>query len=151
MIMSIDTLLIILHFGSKDLTNRCLKQLINDKTIEIVVVDNDPTSIYKIEQNYFENVKIIKTKGNLGFGKANNLGVNTYLQDYHKYIFILNNDVIIDSVNIQNLKTSLRKNNADIAGPVLYFDNSKNEDIWACGGYIRKFNFEIRGINDILK
>ncbi len=73
------------------------------------------------------------------------------MQDYHKYIFILNNDVIIDSVNVQNLKTSLRKNNADIAGPVLYFDNSKNEDIWACGGFIRKFNFEIRGIDDILQ
>ena len=66
---------------------------LNDKSLEVIVVDNaskedEPTII---EQRY-PQVKVIRSKKNLGFAGGNNLGIKAA---HGKYLFFLNNDIVL--------------------------------------------------------
>ena len=66
---------------------------LEDESIEVIVVDNaskeDEGTL--IEQRY-PQVKVIRSKENLGFAGGNNLGIQAA---HGKYIFFLNNDTIL--------------------------------------------------------
>ena len=66
---------------------------LEDKSIEVIVVDNasaqDEATI--IEKRY-PQVKIIRSKKNLGFAGGNNLGIKAAKG---KYLFFLNNDTLL--------------------------------------------------------
>ena len=66
---------------------------LEDKSIEVIVVDNasaqDEATI--IEERY-PQVKIIRSKKNLGFAGGNNLGIKAAKG---KYLFFLNNDTLL--------------------------------------------------------
>ena len=66
---------------------------LEDKSIEVIVVDNasaqDEATI--IEERY-PQVKIIRSKKNLGFAGGNNLGIKAA---QGKYLFFLNNDILL--------------------------------------------------------
>lgn len=106
-----DLSIIIVSFNTKDLTLGCIKSVIkNTKGIEyeIIVVDNGSNDgsieiiknlkritdrpIVKIK-NYSPKLKIFQNQMNLGFGKANNQGMNIAKG---KYILLLNSDTLIN-------------------------------------------------------
>ena len=66
---------------------------LEDKSIEVIVIDNasaqDEATI--IEERY-PQVKIIRSKKNLGFAGGNNLGIKAAKG---KYLFFLNNDTLL--------------------------------------------------------
>jgi len=66
---------------------------IEDESLEVIVVDNaskeDEATI--IEQRY-PQVKVIRSKENLGFAGGNNLGIQAA---HGKYLFFLNNDTLL--------------------------------------------------------
>jgi len=66
---------------------------LEDRTIEVIVVDNaskeDEATL--IEQQY-PQVKVIRSTENLGFAGGNNLGIQAA---HGKYIFFLNNDTLL--------------------------------------------------------
>ena len=66
---------------------------LENKSIEVIVVDNasalDEATI--IEERY-PQVKIIRSKKNLGFAGGNNLGIKAA---QGKYLFFLNNDTLL--------------------------------------------------------
>ena len=66
---------------------------LEDKSIEVIVVDNasaqDEATI--IEDRY-PQVKVIRSKENLGFASGNNLGIKAA---QGKYLFFLNNDTLL--------------------------------------------------------
>ena len=66
---------------------------LEDESIEVIVVDNasKQDEITQIEQRY-PQVKVIRSKENLGFAGGNNLGIQAA---HGKYIFFLNNDTIL--------------------------------------------------------
>lgn len=144
--MKPSILVAILHYGSSALTYRCLEQLLNKDQMEVLVIDNDPKNIFRPLGKKYSNLKIIKTNENLGFGKSNNFGIQYIKKSYHKYILLLNNDVVISEFAITQMVKELENLKAGIVGPCIYFSDNPNI-IWACGGYVRKFNFEIRGYN----
>ena len=65
----------------------------NDYPLEVIVVDNasseDEATL--IEQRY-PQVKVIRSKENLGFAGGNNLGIKAALG---RYLFFINNDTIL--------------------------------------------------------
>lgn len=87
--------IIIVNYNTKPLTVDCVDSIIN-KTIgidyEIILVDNASSDG---SQEFFANdarIKFIEAGRNLGFGKANNLGVQQAKGDY---IFFLNSDTLL--------------------------------------------------------
>lgn len=72
--------------------------------VQTVVVDNTPgdEDAEYIKAHYPE-VHIIKTQENLGFGKANNLGMRYALDNGCDYVFLLNQDAWIEKDSIAKL------------------------------------------------
>ena len=94
--MEVEKLLSIITINYNGLKDTC--ELIdtlplNDKTIEVIVVDNASTQdeATEIEKRY-QQVKVIKSDENLGFAGGNNLGIQAAKG---KYLFFINNDTIL--------------------------------------------------------
>jgi len=66
---------------------------------------------------------LIQTGENLGYAGGNNIGIKYVLSSSVKYVFILNNDIVIQTPNIIELLTgSLEKiNKGGIIGPRIFF------------------------------
>ena len=83
----------------------CLNSLKQSSVrLEIIVVDNgsdDGTSKF-IGTNYPE-IKLIRSNENLGFGRANNLGMKFALEQQADYTFLLNQDARVESNTIEKL------------------------------------------------
>lgn len=91
-------LIVIVNYNGKHLLKKNLSSVVNTEyeAFDIVVVDNASTDgSIKFLQEEFPTVMIVESKKNLGFGRGNNLGVETY-PDYDAYLF-LNNDVSVPS------------------------------------------------------
>ena len=69
-----------------------------NENMEVIVVDNaskqDEASFI---QKQYPQVKVIRSKNNLGFAGGNNLGINAAKG---KYLFLINNDTIFKDFNI---------------------------------------------------
>lgn len=85
--------------------NRCFGSLRkNEIPVQVVAVDNSPgeeNSEYIRE--HFPEVYLVKTKENLGFGRANNLGMRYALDHGCDYVFLLNQDAWIEPDTINKL------------------------------------------------
>lgn len=91
-----DVSVVIVNYNTSRLLFNCLKSIYTQTegvVCEIIVVDNAScdNSIDMLGQN-FPKVITIASSENLGFGRANNLGVK---QAKGKYIFLLNSDTIL--------------------------------------------------------
>jgi GT2 family glycosyltransferase len=139
------TLCVILHYGSQDYTDKCIESLVNEKKLDIVISDNDPSQSYEPPQHIREFVNIIKTGGSAGFSEANNIGVNAFLTKEHGSIFILSNDTIVIKSALDYLRDTLNSSEVGAVGPCMpYVSNPKK--IWACGGYISKLKVAVGGL-----
>ena len=90
-----DVSIIIVNYNTCELTKQCIDSIF-EKTdgvsFEVIVVDNDSKddSIKVLSQD--SRITFVASDANLGFGKANNLGVEHSLG---KYIFFLNSDTLL--------------------------------------------------------
>lgn len=72
--------------------------------LQLVVVDNTPgNEDANYIKTHFPEVNLIKPKENLGFGKANNLGMRYALDNGCDYVFLLNQDAWIEPDSIEKL------------------------------------------------
>jgi len=82
----------------------CLQSLLASQVpLDVIVVDNaseDGTAAY-VAQGYSE-VQLLTNAGNLGFARANNLGMRRALERGAEFVFLLNQDatVLSDSVGL---------------------------------------------------
>ena len=105
-------LVIIVSYNFEHWIERCLGSLRKSSYhVSVMVIDNcskDRTTEI-IEQHYPE-VRLIKNKQNLGFGQANNIGINISLQEDYDAVFLLNQDAWIDKETIGTLLKTHQKN-----------------------------------------
>ncbi len=126
--MKIDVSIIIVNYKTVDLIINCINSII-EKThgisYEIIVVDNASLDNCKskIWMQFGEIVSVLEAKENLGFGKANNLGINIAKG---RNIFFINPDTLLINNAIKILSD--------------YLDNKGK--VAACGGNL----FDINGL-----
>ncbi len=110
------SIVIVNHNGKKWLKD-CLDSITRQsyRSFEIVVVDNASTddSVGYIRK-YYPDVKIVISKTNIGFGRANNLCVRSTRGDI---IFFLNNDTVLERDLLEKLLRNREKNKFNITGP----------------------------------
>ncbi|MCX7725657.1 MAG: glycosyltransferase family 2 protein [Chitinispirillaceae bacterium] len=98
----VELSVIIVNWNTKEDLSNCLlsiRQYCSAERVEIIVVDNDSKdgSREMVKEN-FPDVKVINTGANLGFGRANNIGIKN---SNAPLILFLNPDTIVvdDAIN----------------------------------------------------
>ena len=115
-----DVTLIVVCFKSEELIRSNLKELKKFKTI---IVDNSNSKETYNLVKHVTNIEYIKTKKNIGYGMANNLGVK---HAKTPYIMIINPDVVVDSDSIRLLyEKYLNYRNVGLVAPSLYDTNNE--------------------------
>jgi hypothetical protein len=119
--MSTDVSVSIVNYNAKEYLDRCLTSLyksIKNHSFEVVVVDNfssDGSS--DLVRLKFPGVKLIQNTSNLGYTKANNIGIK---RSTGKYVISLNSDTKVSGNAIDRLIEFMDSNpDAGAAGPKL--------------------------------
>ena len=108
----IDLSIIILSYNTKELLKKCLYSLQKTKRrhyqVEIIVVDNasDDGSPEMVEKE-FPEIKLIKSKKNLGYAGGNNLGLK---KAQGEYFLFLNSDTEIDEEALVKMMKFMKEN-----------------------------------------
>jgi GT2 family glycosyltransferase len=101
--------IIIVSHNTKEITRNCLSYLQkNFKKYplenEIIVVDNNSAdgsvAMLEEEKRKFKSLRIISLNENLGYGKANNIGIKEAKGDF---ILLLNSDVYVEDLDFLDL------------------------------------------------
>lgn len=90
---------IVLNWNGIDDTVECLQSLmrVDYPRREIVVVDNaSRESPRRRIEAEFPSVTYLQTDRNLGYAGGNNVGIRYALERGHDYVFVLNNDTIVE-------------------------------------------------------
>lgn len=92
----LDISIIIVNYNTKELTRNCLRSVFmqtKDILFEVIVSDNGSTDgSLEMIKSEFPQVILIENNENLGFGAANNRGLDVAKG---KYIFYLNSDTVL--------------------------------------------------------
>lgn len=139
------TLCIVLHYGSDEDTNACLRSLASEEQLDCIVSDNDPKQSYKPPEDLPQAVRVIKTGGAAGFSEGNNIAAKAFLSDSHDSLLILNNDTVVQPGSTKILRDTLFSGGFGAVGPCMPYADMPDR-VWACGGYIDKLKVRIGGI-----
>lgn len=131
--------------------------------VETIVVDNGSTnnSVDMIHKT-FPWVTLIETGKNLGFTGGNNIGIKHAIQKGADYIWLLNNDTIVDR-NALQLMYAFKDTKVGIAGSKIYFapgheyhkerytKDSQGKVLWFAGGIVDWHNMYAshKGVDEI--
>lgn len=106
----------------------CLDSLIvSDLPTQIIVVDNKSMdSTREIIKSSYPNVKLVESEVNLGFGKANNIGLRIALDLNADFVFLLNQDARVERDTLEKLvKSQLSNNKFGIVSPVHFTEDGR--------------------------
>ena len=97
-------LVIIVSYNFERWIDRCLGSLQqSEHPVDIVIIDNasQDHTVQRIKEDY-PFIRLIESKSNLGFGKANNIGMQIALEEGYDAVFLMNQDAWIakDAIGI---------------------------------------------------
>lgn len=142
----IDVSIIIVNYNTRELIKDCLASVYS-KTVgidfEVIVSDNGSTdgSIAMIE-SLFPKVILIKNGINLGFGAANNRGLEIATG---KYIFYLNSDTVLINNAVNILFDYWEHSDEQIGALGAFLENSENKCIHS-GGFFPTYLHSILSV-----
>lgn len=148
--------IIIVNYKTFKLTLDCLKSLDNypyEHKFEVIVVDNasEDGSIEKIAKYKPKkfDLKTVKNKNNLGFSKANNIGIK---KSHGKYVILLNSDTKVLKGSLDELVefASTHKQAGVVAPKLLNPDKSVQPSVFRLPSLSRAFSQYILGAGKVL-
>ncbi|MEO8357320.1 MAG: glycosyltransferase family 2 protein [Chloroflexota bacterium] len=135
--------IIVLNNNHRNDTLACLESLIQSdyENAKIILVDNvsaDGDSFESIRQQYTD-IQIIPLTENLGYAGNNNIGIKAALEQGAEWIFILNDDTVLDPACLSSLvEVGMRDPAIGIVGPMVYHFDEPNV-IQSAGGMLGKY------------
>lgn len=102
---------IVVTYNGAKWIDKCLSSLNNSSlSHETIVIDNGSTDkTIDIIKSKFSNCQLIESDENLGFGKANNIGLSIALKNDADFVFLLNQDAWVEPNTIQDLIAAQKK------------------------------------------
>lgn len=107
-----DVLIIIVAYNSMQWAERCYSSLrTSNVPCDIITIDNGSTDGTQnfIRSNYPE-VELVETNENLGFGRANNIGLQKAIDKGYEYVYLLNQDAWIFPNTLEKLISFQKRN-----------------------------------------
>lgn len=101
---------VVVTYNARKWVEACLGSLNKSSfPLTTIIVDNSSSdgTVAWINENY-PNVTLVPNAENLGFGKANNLGISMALSQGADYVLLLNQDAWIEEDTVENLVTAFR-------------------------------------------
>lgn len=139
--------IILVNYNSSSFTNKCVESIINCNydNFEIIILDNNSErkDFNNLKRVKNKNILIVKNTSNIGFGQANNFGIEKALAKNCDYIFILNNDTKIKEETLFEFVKFTKKKNFDNKNTILSsIILDKNNKIWFNGLFdLKVLNF----------
>jgi len=123
---------VIVCFRSSSVIEKCLESISSSCKVIIVENSNDVFIKNNLEKK-FSNVKVLISGDNIGYGRANNLGISMVKT---KYVFILNPDTYLEKNTLKELSyvTNVLNDNFSILSPEIFnnkllkLDNNETKD-----------------------
>jgi|TARA_B110000908_G_scaffold172741_1_gene242603 hypothetical protein len=133
--------IVLVNYNNNDDTIDCVRSIQESEEIElpfIIIVDNDSkVKTIETDLSFYPHLHAIYNKENIGFGRANNLGIK-WAQEHldFKYLLLLNNDTLIEPDTIEGLIApfSIDPEIGITTGKTMYEGN--REIVWYGGGEI---------------
>jgi len=134
-------LTIIVSYNFEPWIHKCIPSLLDSSyPTDILVVDNaSKDNTINIIKAQYPSIILIESKENLGFGKANNVGIKYAIDKGYDYIYLVNQDAWLDRDCIRNLLMS----NAPIKAMLspVHFDGTEKELDRGFATYCQHINF----------
>jgi N-acetylglucosaminyl-diphospho-decaprenol L-rhamnosyltransferase len=123
---------VIVCFRSSSVIEKCLESISSSCKVIIVENSNDVFIKNNLEKK-FSNVQVLISGDNIGYGRANNLGISMVKT---KYVFILNPDTYLEKNTLKELSyvTNVLNDNFSILSPEIFnnkllkLDNNETKD-----------------------
>ena len=109
-----DFTFVITTFKSENMIFKCLDNIPAESNK--IIIENSGN--YKLKSNLedkYKNLECLVMESNLGFGKANNIGIRKCLTEY---VFILNPDVILTNEKFNEILKKLKNETFSVAAPI---------------------------------
>ncbi|PRZ20082.1 glycosyltransferase family 2 protein [Flavobacterium granuli] len=153
-------LTIIVTYNGLKWINKCIDSIrLSSLQADIYVVDNGSKDDTVIALKKYTDIFIYESKTNLGFGQANNIGMQYALNNGYDYVFLLNQDAWIEEDTLAFLmKVSLSNKEYGILSPLHYYSDRKSLEYnfslqlspWFCknivSDYIAKDKSEMKDV-----
>ncbi|GAB6194005.1 glycosyltransferase family 2 protein [Desulfocastanea catecholica] len=142
----VDISIVIVSWNAKDYLQKCIDSIYKENKkcdIEVIVVDNASTDgSQDMVRTRFPQVQLICNNDNLGFAKANNIGIK---QSSGKYLSLINSDVeILSDCFSQMLCYMEEHQDIGILGPMIL--NSDKTLQRSCRGFPNLWNLLCRAL-----
>lgn len=137
---STRTAVVLVNYNGDENTRFCAESLARSRPVVpgLVVVDNaSPSGNVEEAVAGYPSVEVIHAPDNLGIGRGNNLGIRWVLsRTDHEFVFILNNDTVVEPDTIAKLEDALRDHpEAGVATSRIAF-MERPDLLWYGGGHI---------------
>jgi GT2 family glycosyltransferase len=133
-------MVVVLCWNGRDDTSACLDSVLRLEypNRRVVVVDNGSSDdTVAMVRTHFPWVGIVENGQNLGYAGGNNVGIKYALGEKIEYVFVLNNDTVLDRGCVTELVADLETHpQAAAAAPKSYFFDAP-ETLYFAGGKIK--------------
>ncbi|MDI9615098.1 glycosyltransferase family 2 protein [Methanothermobacter sp.] len=114
---------IIVTYNHSEYIENCVKSVLSNNPLEIIVVDNGSTDGTLEILETMSEVRVVSGHGNVGYGAGNNIGVTVARGEY---VVILNPDTLVEENWLEELLKPLESHEKLVTTPkFLLFDGSK--------------------------
>ena len=130
---------VVLNWNGTDDTVACLESLakLDYPNVEVILVDNgsDPPAAEALRSR-FPSVTCIQLPENLGYAGGNNVGIEYALEHGHEYVWILNNDTVVEPSSLRAaVETALSDPRIGVVG-VKIMSMEKPDRVWVAYGQV---------------
>jgi N-acetylglucosaminyl-diphospho-decaprenol L-rhamnosyltransferase len=128
---SMAVFVIIVSFNGSAWIRRCLSSLRSaDCRLQTIIIDNGSTDgTQELIRSHYPEVELIQSERNLGFGKANNLGMKKAIEAGAEFVFLLNQDAYLWKGSVNNLVGLFNeRRDAGIISPIHFAGDEQNLD-----------------------
>lgn len=104
-------LVIVVTFNGAKWLKRCVESVVNSSvSASLYVVDNGSkdNSVEIVKENCKEAI-VVESNENLGFGKANNIGLKFAIENGYDYVYLLNQDAWLEEGTLECLVNTITK------------------------------------------